>query len=74
MMDRMPKFEVSELKPGDALMILHTKGAKADELTAITAMAGVEPILTAPAGRDPMAGMGGMMGEMGGMGGGAGVP
>jgi len=34
-------------------------------------LSGVEPILTAPAGTDPMAGMGGMMGEMGG---GAGVP
>jgi hypothetical protein len=74
MMDRMPKFQLAELKSGDAVMILHTKGAKADEFTAITMMSGVEPILTAPAGRDPMAGMSGMMGEMGGMGGGAGVP
>ena len=74
MMDRMPKFQLADLKNGDAVMILHTKGAKADELTAITMLSGVEPILTAPAGRDPMAGMGSMMGEMGGMGGGAGVP
>ena len=70
MMDRMPKFQLADLKNGDAVMILHTKGAKADELTAITMLSGVEPILTAPAGRDPMAGMGSMMGEMGGMGGG----
>jgi len=70
-MERMPKFQLADLKSGDAVMILHTKGAKTDELTAITMLSGVEPILTAPAGRDPMAGMAGMMGEMGG---GAGVP
>jgi hypothetical protein len=74
MMERMPKFEIADLKPGDALIILHTKGAKAEDITAVSMLSGVEPILTAPAGRDPMAGMGGMMGEMGGMGGGAGVP
>lgn len=71
MMDRMPKFQVADLKVGDAVILLSTKGAKADELTAISMLAGVEPILTAPAGRDPMAGMSDMMG---GMGGGAGVP
>lgn len=71
MMERMPKFAIADLKTGDAVMILATKGAKADELTAITMLSGVEAILTAPAGRDPMAGMGSMMGEMGG---GAGVP
>ncbi len=71
MMERMPKFAIADLKSGDAVMILATKGAKADELTAITMLSGVEAILTAPSGRDPMAGMAGMMGEMGG---GAGVP
>ena len=66
MMDRMPKFALADLKTGDAVMILHTKGLKADELTAVTMLSGVELILTAPAGRDPMAGMSSMMGEMGG--------
>lgn len=66
MMERMPKFAIADLKAGDAVMILSTKGTKPDELTAITMLSGVEAILTAPAGRDPMAGMSGMMGEMGG--------
>ena len=70
MMDRIPKFQLADLKVGDAVMILHTKGAKTDELTAVSMLSGVEPILTAPSGRDPMAGMSGMMSEMGGMGGG----
>ena len=66
MMERMPKFLLADLKNGDAVIILHSKGAKLDELTAISMLSGVEPILTAPAGRDPMAGMSGMMSEMGG--------
>jgi hypothetical protein len=75
MMERMPKFQLSELKVGEAILVLSSKGATADLVTAISMLSGVEPILTAPArGRDPMGGMmSGMMGDTAGMGG-AGVP
>ena len=72
MMERMPKFQLSELKVGDAVIILSSKGTSPDLVTAVSMLSGVEPILTAPArGRDPMAGMmSGMMGNDGGLGGG----
>jgi hypothetical protein len=56
MLDRMPALELTELKPGDALIVSSTAGAEPDKLTAITLLAGVEPILTsAPKGRQGMA-------------------
>ena len=55
MIERMPTLNMAELKPGDALIISSTVGAEADKITAITLLAGVEPILTsAPKGRQGM--------------------
>jgi hypothetical protein len=72
MLERMPQIKVTDLKVGDQLIISHTKGAKADEITPITLLAGVEGILAgiqqANASRGP--GMGGGMGAGGGGGGG----
>lgn len=48
MLERMPAAKLGELKPGDALIISSTAGGTAGEVTAITVLAGVEPILTAP--------------------------
>lgn len=48
MLDRMPALTVTELKAGDALMISSTKGMDRSVVTAITLLAGVEPLLTAP--------------------------
>ncbi|MCX6620241.1 MAG: DUF5666 domain-containing protein [Acidobacteria bacterium] len=48
MMDRIPAITLAELKPGDAVIVASTTGSKPDEVTAITMIAGVEPILTAP--------------------------
>lgn len=42
-LERMPAVPLTELKPGDALIISSTKGASA--LTAISVVAGVEPFL-----------------------------
>jgi hypothetical protein len=51
MLDRMPVLTLAELKAGDALIIASTAGTDAGQVTAITLLAGVEPILTAtPAG------------------------
>jgi hypothetical protein len=47
MLERTPPLALSELKPGDALIVLSTQGAKPTEVTAITVLAGVEPILAA---------------------------
>ena len=55
MIERAPAFALDELKPGDALIVLSTEGAKPAEVTAITVLAGVEPILAAqPAGSEQM--------------------
>ncbi len=51
MLDRMPVLTLAELKAGDALIIASTAGNDAGQVTAITLLAGVEPILSAtPAG------------------------
>lgn len=49
MLERMPAFQISDLKPGDALIVNSTTGAQEGRVTAISMLAGVEPLLTAPA-------------------------
>ena len=51
MIPRLPKITLSELKPGEALMIV-ASGNGGGDYTAITLLGGVEPLLTGPAGRD----------------------
>jgi hypothetical protein len=51
MLSRMPAVMVSDLNKGDAVMLVATEGSATSAPTAITLLAGVEPILTAaPAG------------------------
>jgi co-chaperonin GroES (HSP10) len=47
MLARMPQLALSELQKGDALMIVTTQG-NGTNVSAVTLLAGVEPILTAP--------------------------
>jgi hypothetical protein len=47
MLERTPPLTLGELKAGDALIAVSTKGAKPSEVTAIILLAGVEPILSA---------------------------
>lgn len=47
MLDRLPSEAVSDLKPGDAIMVSTTMGSDPSRVTAIMLLAGVEPILTA---------------------------
>jgi hypothetical protein len=47
MLSRLPNSSLADLQKGDAVMIVSTSGDKSDEITAITLLAGVEPILTA---------------------------
>ena len=52
MLERMPPLKLEDLKPGDAIIVTSTEGADPGQVTAITLLAGVEPILTAtPASR-----------------------
>lgn len=69
MLDRLPAVAVTELKAGDAIMVSTTEGTDATHLTAITLLAGVEPLLTASPNstRDIMSGW-----NLGGGGGGEG--
>jgi hypothetical protein len=50
--ERAPSVTLADLKPGDAIIVLSTVGATSDQMTAITLLAGVEPILTAPGRKD----------------------
>jgi hypothetical protein len=55
MLEHMPAIELTDLKPGDALIVSSTAGADPNKITAITLLAGVEPILTsAPKGQQGM--------------------
>ena len=45
-LDRSPAITLADLKNGDALVVSSTVGGTAGQITAITLMAGVEPILT----------------------------
>ena len=50
-LSRMPAFSLADLKKGDAVMLVATQGTASSGPTAITMLAGVEPILSAaPAG------------------------
>lgn len=77
MLQRMPPLTLSELKPGEPLIVVSTEGAKPEEVTAIAVLSGVEPILRArPKGSKEVAlgpwnmSVGGGGGETGGGGGG----
>lgn len=67
MLDHLPPMPVTDLKKGDAIMVLTTAGSDPTKVTAIRLLAGVEDLLTSPAGRDIMSGW-----NLGGGGGGEG--
>jgi hypothetical protein len=55
MLARLPAVKLSDLQKGDAVMIVSTAGDPSTPVTAITLLAGVEPILTAsPKGAQAM--------------------
>lgn len=47
MLARMPAVSISDLNKGDAVMLVATQGTANSQPTAITLLAGVEPILSA---------------------------
>jgi hypothetical protein len=54
MLSRLPKETVAGLKPGDAVMIVATSPSQSGQSSAVTLLAGVEPILTAAPGGEGM--------------------
>jgi hypothetical protein len=58
MIDRLPAIALADLKPKDAIMVSTTSGSDPSRVSAITLLAGVEPVLTAApsATRDIMSG------------------
>jgi hypothetical protein len=52
MISRAPVIHLSDLQKGDAVMLVSTQGTS--EVTAVTLLAGVEPLLQAPAATQSM--------------------
>jgi hypothetical protein len=52
MLNRAPAIHLSDLQKGDAVMLVSTEGTS--EVTAVTLLAGVEPLLQAPASTQNM--------------------
>ena len=50
MLSRAPAIQLNDLKKGEAVMLVSTDGTT--EVTAITLLAGVEPLLEAPAAQN----------------------
>ena len=77
MLERMPAVEFSALKAGDTVIVASTLGAKQDTFTAITLLAGAQPVLdmlaashqAAQARQGPGLSIGGASGMSGGAGG-----
>jgi hypothetical protein len=70
MIEHMPPIKLEDLKPGDAIIVSSMEGANPNQVTAITLVAGVEPILTAaPGGSQRAAMLGSWNLDMGGVGG-----
>jgi hypothetical protein len=53
MLERMPAAALSDLKRGDAIAIASTRGADPARMTAITVLAGIEPILASQGSASP---------------------
>jgi hypothetical protein len=54
MLEKVPTLPIAELNKGDAIIISSTVGADPSRLTAITLLAGVEPLLTRAPGERPV--------------------
>jgi hypothetical protein len=53
MLERMPAAALSDFKRGDAVAIASTRGADPSRMTAITILAGIEPVLAANSSAAP---------------------
>ena len=79
MLERLPVITINELKVGDTVLMSSLPGADPTQLTAISMVSGVEPLLQMMAARQQQGGQGrpqavDLNGSFGGMFGGVGVP
>lgn len=79
-LERLPIISINDLKVGDTIIMSSLQGSDPTQLTAISLVTGVEPLLTMMAARQQTGGQPGrpqgvdLNGSFGGMFGGAGVP
>jgi hypothetical protein len=64
MIERMPAAKLEDLKPGEMIVVSSTKGAKSDEITAITLLSNADMLIrmattAAPGGARPQGAAGG---------------
>ena len=62
MLEKMPALPLTDLKVGDQIIVSSTKGATAEQMTAITILTGVEALIAARPAAAPQGGRGGGMG------------
>ena len=80
LLERLPIISINDLKVGDTILMSSLQGADPSQLTAISLVAGIEPLLTMMAARPQTGGQTGrpqgvdLNGSFGGMFGGVGVP
>ena len=80
LLERLPIISINDLKVGDTIIMSSLQGSDPNQLTVISLVAGVEPLLTMMAARQPGGGQAGrpqgvdLNGSFGGMFGGIGVP
>jgi hypothetical protein len=78
MLDRLPVISINELKVGDTVLMSSLPGADPAQLTAISLVSGVEPLLAMMSARQQQGGARpqavDLNGSFGGMFGGIGVP
>ena len=81
LLERLPIISINDLKVGDMIIMSSLQGADPTQLTAISLVTGIEPLLTMMAARPQTGGQGGrpqggvdLNGSFGGMFGGAGAP
>jgi hypothetical protein len=80
LLERLPIISIKDLKVGDMIIMSSLQGADPTQLTAISLVTGIEPLLQMMAARQPAGPQGGrpqgvdLNGSFGGMFGGVGVP
>ena len=78
MLERLPTISINDLKVGDTIILSSLPGSDPTQLTAISVVSGIEPLLTMMAARQQAAGQPrpqvDLNSSFGGMFGGIGVP
>jgi hypothetical protein len=80
LLERLPIISINDLKIGDTIIMSSLQGSDPTQLTAISLVTGIEPLLAMMAARQPTGGQAGrpqgvdLNGSFGGMFGGVGVP